>query len=300
MASLTIVANPAAGKGRGLRVVEKLEAALRQRGVPFESHRTRSRGDASVLAHNAPNGTIVAVGGDGTVNEVANGLAGSEKVLGVIPAGSGNDFIKSIGIPASFSEALEVLLQAKTGNVDVGKVLVGGNSAPRYFVNGVGMGFDAAVADQTGRIRFFSGTPLYVVAVMQTLGRYRAPLFSVDMDDLKLKGRNLLIAIGNGTCAGGGFYLTPEAKIDDGLLDVCIIGDIPVRTILRIMPLVMRGKHRKSVHVSYYKSKHINILTAPPESFVVHADGEIIGRNVDDVRISVGEQQLKAIVGPLA
>jgi diacylglycerol kinase (ATP) len=293
-----VIANPAAGHGRGRSVAEKLEAAFRKRGIPYELRLTRSSGEATILAREARRSTVVAVGGDGTVHEVANGLAGSDKVLAVIPAGSGNDFVKSIGVPRTFAGALDALLTGKIKEIDLGEVALSGNSTSMFFVNGVGLGFDASVADRTRQIRLFSGTLLYVIAVLQTLGRYEAPLFSTVMDDCTLEARNLLIAVGNGTCAGGGFYLTPEARNDDGLLDVCMIRDISAGKILRIMPLVMKGEHRKLPEVHYAKSRHISISTNLPEVFTVHADGEIVGREIHSVRVFISDKQLAVIAGP--
>ncbi len=223
--------------------------------------------------------------------------------MGVIPSGSGNDFVKMVNAGKEFSGVLDRLLQGQTRRIDVGTVECSGNGTPgsiaepkRYFVNGVGIGFDAAVAARTREIKYLRGTFLYLVAVFQMLGKYRAPLFHISSDGRPSEAsRHLLIAIGNGTCAGGGFYLTPRAKVDDGELDVCLIDDVSIGTILHLMPKAMRGKHLQAKQVKYFASKELS-LTADG-SFYVHADGEIVGRNVTATRIKLLADSLEVLKG---
>lgn len=298
VSSCTVIGNPAAGRGRVGALVEKIEREFKSRGIRYEILLTRSRGEASALARNAAFRVVVALGGDGTVHEVANGIAGTDRVLGVLPAGSGNDFVKSIGVSSRLDQALDTLISGNERRIDLGEVRLGGNSHTIFFVNGLGIGFDASVAERVQEMRFFSGTLLYVAAVLRTLGQYRAPQFSVQLEDNgDYTARNLLIAVGNGMCAGGGFYLTPEAKNDDGLLDVCIIKDLPVHKILRIMPLVMKGKHCSLPEVTYTKAPQLKVSTQLPESFTVHADGEILGRGVSTIGISIADTALSVIGG---
>ena len=247
---------------------------------------------------------MVAVGGDGTVNEIVNGLVGTDRSLGIIPAGSGNDLSKSINLPTKLHEAIEVLLIGKVRPIDVGKVscygntglpLSAGNHHERYFVNGVGVGFDAAVAERTQTIKYLSGTVLYAMAVFQTIGRYKAPKFEISIDGKSRSSKYLLIAIGNGKCAGGGFYLTPEAKVDDGVLDLCLIDEMSVPRILNLMPRVMRGKHRGFGGVAFSRGRMIGIRSE--DSFFVHGDGEMVGRHVNRVEIGLMDKVLNVIVG---
>jgi len=246
---------------------------------------------------------IVAVGGDGTIHEVANGIMGTEKVLGVIPIGSGNDFIKAIGVPKGLQQSISILFLQKVKRIDVGSVRVrrtdGGvledNSSVSFFVNGLGIGFDAAVAERTLHISYASGLLLYLIAVLQTLGRYTSPEFSFSIDGRTTTSRNLLIAVGNGTCAGGGFYLTPEAKVDDGLLDLCFIDDVSSLGILKIMPSVMKGKHKTLSSVRFERGRKITIAANGPIS--VHSDGEILGTDITGLEISVVPKALSVIVG---
>lgn len=295
MTPYTFIVNPSAGQGAGGKLLDPLRNELRSRRIPHELVVTNGPGHATVAARESPSATVVAVGGDGTINEVANGLLGTTKDLGILAAGSGNDFVKSVAIPSRLVPALDVLLRGTRRTIDLGTVSAGeSNSSPRVFVNGVGVGFDAAVAARTREIKKLSGIALYLAAVFQTLGHYKAPEFTITMGaSLPLVGRNLLIAIGNGQCAGGGFYLTPDAQVDDGLLDVCVVGQKNLLQILSLMPRVMKGKHHHVPGVKFYREKALSITASDP--FFVHADGEIVGVLVTAVKMNVLPGALRII-----
>jgi diacylglycerol kinase (ATP) len=299
MNQFTFIVNPAAGKGAGKKVFSSLLGELERRGTAYDFVETTGPGHATEAARAASSPVVVSVGGDGTINEIANGITGSTKHLGIIPAGSGNDFIKSAGVPRRPLQALQTLFKGVARPVDIGTVRCaiekerGGNSAPRLFVNGVGVGFDAAVAARTREIPFLSGTALYILAVLQTLGKFNPPDFKIQFDGSSHQARGLLIAVGNGKCAGGGFYLTPEARVDDGLLDVCSVDDKNIFEILSLMPRVMRGKHHNVSGVKFFKEKRLTI--SADECFYVHADGEIVGENVRRVEIGLHGSQLDVI-----
>jgi YegS/Rv2252/BmrU family lipid kinase len=302
LTDFTFIVNPKAGKGSTTKILGALESILRAEQISHETFLTERAGHATDLAASASSPVVVAVGGDGTVNEVANGLMSTAgKTLGIIPTGSGNDLIKSVGIPHNLRAAVDVLLRRRVRLIDVGTVACSENSSPaqpastrpRYFVNGIGAGFDAAVAARTQEIHYLGGTFLYVAAVFQTLGKYSSPEYSVVIDGTEWRSENLLMAIGNGRCAGGGFYLTPDAVIDDGLLDVCLVTKASVPRILMLMPSVMRGKHHKAKEVKFLRGKRITISSECP--FYVHADGEIVGRGVRSVSVVLGENRLSVI-----
>ncbi len=294
--------NPVAGKGAARRTLAELERLLPALGFTYEVVYTLRPGHATEIARTAGSTYVVAVGGDGTINEAANGLMGSGKILGIIPTGSGNDFIKSLGIPRKLRASVEILQARNVRRIDTGRVACGmmknGSTAfapDRYFVNGVGIGFDASVALRVSEINYLRGTLLYLAAVLQTLGHYRAPVFQLSADGNTTVGRKLLIAIGNGKCAGGGFYLTPEALVDDGKLDVCAIQDLPVGKILRLIPSVMSGKRVDDKAVSYSRTTRLAVQST--ERFTVHADGEVIGREVQAVKLE-GLRRIFAYSGP--
>lgn len=187
MKEFTFIVNPVAGRGSTAKLIEPLRRKLADSNVSGDIVCTTREGEATDLARAARGTYVVAVGGDGTVNEVANGLVGSSKVMGVIPSGSGNDFVKMIGVKAKLDQALHILLGKKIRTIDVGVVECSGGDAPdtsapgrSYFVNGVGLGFDAAVAARMREIRYLRGTLVYVAAVFQMLGKFKAPEFQIN------------------------------------------------------------------------------------------------------------------------
>jgi diacylglycerol kinase (ATP) len=299
----TFIVNPEAGRGHGRKLVEPLQNELNARGIDYELLLTTRGGQAMEFARNGSGPVVVAVGGDGTLNEVVNGLNDRHRAIGIIPAGSGNDFIKSLRYPRALSSALDIILSGKVRKVDAGVITCTSTSRAtgtvethdRVFINGVGVGFDAAVAARMRTIKHLSGTAVYVMAVLQTLGKFKAPTFRMAVDGVERVSTNLLIAIGNGRCAGGSFYLTPEAVIDDGALDICVIKDVSVTKILRVMPFVMVGRHGKIKEVSFLKARD-EILIDSNDPYFVHADGEVVGQGVNHVRIAIRPQHLPILV----
>jgi YegS/Rv2252/BmrU family lipid kinase len=246
---------------------------------------------------------VVAVGGDGTINEIANGIIGEGKTLGVIPAGSGNDFVKSVSISRRPDEAVRNLAAGRLRDVDVGTVRtsVFQNGAEkvqdeRLFLNGVGVGLDAAVAAKIKEIPYLSGILLYLAAILTTVGKYRAPRFEGSVDDHRWNAEQLLVAIGNGRSAGGGFYLTPNAVVDDGLLDVSAIRRLKIPQILRVLPYVVMGKLQEKHGVKFMRGRKIHLESE--SCFTVHADGEIVGRDVNSVEIGMHGARLQVVAGP--
>lgn len=298
MKKATVILNPRAGKGRGARIVPRLKEGLIHHGFEIEFVSTERPGQASELARSARSELVVAVGGDGTINEVVNGIVGLDKVLGIIPCGSGNDLIKTLGISAVMEHAIEQLATRSPKSIDLGTVACSNGrhpeiSAKRLFVNGVGIGFDAAVAEKTLTFKHLSGTVLYLASVFLTLGEYRAPTFKTRMEGLELEGKCLLIAVGNGRCAGGGFYLTPGAQIDDGKLDVCIVGDLSIMGILKLMPRVMQGAHSNRKEVTMARTRSLSIEA--DRGFFVHADGEIICKGSTALEIGIRPNSIQVI-----
>lgn len=290
MRKATVILNPRAGKGRGANIRQRLQERLKHHGFEFDLLPTERSEHAIELARKAKSDFVVAVGGDGTVNEVVNGIAGSDRILGVVSCGSGNDLIKSLGISGDLDEAVEQLATREPRGIDVGTVVCSGAdragiSQERLFVNGLGVGFDAAVAARAQTFRHLRGTSLYLASVFLTLGEYRAPLFKISGDGLALGRRCLLIAVGNGTCAGGGFYLTPGAQIDDGLLDVCVVNEISLMGILKLMPQVMKGAHSNRKEITMARTRSLTVEA--DAGFFVHADGEIIGRGSRSVKVGI-------------
>jgi diacylglycerol kinase (ATP) len=304
MATYLFVLNPVAGRGAGVKSQKRLRSLLDSSKIDYEIVTTARRGHATDLAREASAEVIVAVGGDGTANEIANAIVGTEKVLAILPIGSGNDLIKSLGIPRDMDKAFDIILKGKRKTIDTGAVscggpaqrdALGGGTEERVFVNGVGVGLDAAVAERTTHLPRLRGTLLYFVALLQAVWRYKAPFVQMARDSETTESRKLLVAIGNGRCAGGGFYLTPDARVDDGLLDLCVVADLPLYHIFRLVPKVMLAKHRQAKGVTLTTARSISLST--DRGVYVHADGEIVGRQVSQVRIGIRPKSLHVIVG---
>lgn len=293
---ITFIVNRNAGRGRAARIWAQIEPELRRRRPDADVRFTAGPGDATRIARDSAAAVIAVLGGDGTINEAANGMAGTGKTLAVIAAGSGNDFIKGAGIPADPAAALNTALGSGRRRVDAAEVATGdpGSLRRRIFVNGVGAGFDAAVAARVNRTRWLGGMAVYVLSVFRTLGSYRAPLFDLAVDGRRYRSHNLLIAAGNGPCAGGGFYLTPKARVDDGQLDLCIVTHRSVPEILLLMPSVMRGAHEGRSGVTMERGKAVEVTADRP--FHVHADGEVVGEGVTVMRLRILEDKLTIAV----
>lgn len=283
------VVNPAAGRGRALRVWEEVRAVLRGAGMEVEAELTARPGHATALAQEALRGersAVLAVGGDGTIHEVANGLlrgSGGRRSaipLGVVPAGSGNDFAKPLGIPADGVGAARALLASTPRWVDAGR------AGDRYFVNGVGIGFDASVAAEARSIRRLRGTALYGWALLRVLHRHRPATLRVVLDGVEVVHRPLtLVTIANGPCCGGGFRLCPAARIDDARLDVLVACARSRSGILGLLLRSLRGRHRGRPGVHLQRARTIHVSGEMP--LPVHVDGELLSAPVRDLEIRV-------------
>lgn len=299
MGKHTFIINPMAGKGRGKKLLRTLDTLIHRHFPDAEVILTERRMHALELASERKDNadsTIVAVGGDGTVNEVGNGLMGGKATMSVIPIGSGNDFVKMFGIPTDIHKAVEKLTHGTIRESDAGYVTIqssDGSESQRYFLNGIGIGFDAAVANQTTRFKHLRGVSLYAFSVAVVLFNYKTPNMMMSMNGAMMNGEHFLIAIGNGKCAGGGFYLTPDAEIDDGLLDVCLVDNVSIPQVVKIFPSVMKGKHKKHSKVHFYRTDTLRVETQG--EIMVHADGEVLATQARDINIRVTPKALKIL-----
>jgi diacylglycerol kinase (ATP) len=288
-----------ASRGGAARTRASIEEAFRSGGVECRLVATERRGHAIELAARAVEEgweRIVAVGGDGVVHEVVNGLmraCGDEPTppLGIVPVGSGNDFTKMIGMPPHRpAEAVRRLLAAGTRQVDVGRVTrhLTGDGPPGvwYFTNGVGVGFDAQVAQHARRIQRLRGVAIYAWALAKTLRDLRSPTIQVIVDGREIANRPLVLTtISNGPCHGGNFWLCPGALVDDGMLDILIADARSVTALARLIPKVIRGKHLDQPGVELHRGRHVEVRSHEP--LPIHADGEIVAEWVRELEIDV-------------
>ncbi len=296
-----VIFNPMAGRGRsgasGIR--ERIETGFQTVGAKAHLVATRARGHAVELAERAvaegwP--AVVAVGGDGVVHEVANGLMrsagdGPSIPLGIVPVGSGNDFVKRLEIPRHRPiDAIRKLVAATARGVDIGMVThTAGGGAPEgvwYFANGVGLGFDAQVAQHSSRVKRLRGVMIYAWGVMKTLSDLRSPKIRVIVDGGEIADRELILAtVSNGPCHGGSFWLTPDARIDDGVFDILIADARSLPEVLMLLPLVPFGKHVGGRAVELHRGKRVEIRS--DVRLPIHADGELVAEWVNELTIDI-------------
>lgn len=220
---IKLIANPIAGRGRGRKALPAAEEALRHQGLQFKTEVTSRPLEAMEIARRAAEEgceLVVALGGDGTSHEVANGLlssGNSEVALGMIPIGTGNDFADMFDTPTDLAQVALRIREGKTRLIDVGWI------NDRYFVNIVGVGFDALVSIQALKIQHvLRGFPLYLAAVFITLKEYQIPHITVEFDGERLSMPMTMINVANGKREGGGFLIAPDAQNDDGIFDICL------------------------------------------------------------------------------
>ena len=269
----TLITNPISGKGTAAAVAEQAFQRLTAEDYTGRLELTTQSGDANRIAREAiENGShwIIACGGDGTIHEVVNAIAEKpDVVLGVLPCGKGNDFAEALKIPTKPMEAIQVLLDGVTRQVDLGKI------GDHYFDTIVTCGYDAEVSRRvTEEGAPFSGTASYVYTAITTLFGYRSPTVRLEGDFGLYEGEILLTATGLTASYGGGMKIVPEAIIDDGLFDVCIIEPVPRRTVLRLLVTLFWGGHTGHPAVQMHRTKSLTIETDPP--ILLYADGERI------------------------
>jgi YegS/Rv2252/BmrU family lipid kinase len=292
--------------GRAHELEPRIRAALRGTDIEATVLETREPGHGERLAAAAADlghDRVIAVGGDGTVNEIINGLMGGSApgvpppMLGVVPAGSGNDLARSLGLPLAALDALPVALGERTRPLDLGVATCSGRR--RHFHAAGGTGFDAQVAfAMAGRRRGWQrGRAGYVVTTLTELWRYRNRELRVRLATpdgaRQLEGRFLFIAFANGPYYGGGMKISPEASNRDGVLDVCLVGDISRLGALKELPGIYRGAHVNHRLVEIARVLELRI-DGPPGTRV-HLDGEPLGELPVDIRVRPAALQVAAV-----
>jgi YegS/Rv2252/BmrU family lipid kinase len=277
-----LILNPVAGRGYTAEAEPLIRQVLTELGINFELVHTNARGHAIELAEQAKRDgfdTVVAVGGDGTTNEVMNGLinASGDDVagtMGLLGTGSGSDFTFNVGVPSDIEEACRLLAKGETRVVDVGKLTLE-DGEPRYFDNQLGIGFDGVVTVEARKYKRLRGMALYLPVVLKTVFlTNKATTVDLKFDDQQMNLKTVQISIANGSREGGGFYMTPEAKIDDGYLDLCIVQDVGKMGMMKLIPHFMKGTHTAEDAVSTYRAKKVAVSSE--ENLIAHFDGELL------------------------
>jgi len=268
------IINPVAGKGKALTFINDIKNLFVNSGNKYTIKITERPGHATEIAREyTKKGSlrVYSVGGDGTLNEVINGMVGSNSSLAIIPAGSGNDFIKSI-VGNNF-DPKDILIRTVNGKVrlaDLAKV------NEKYFINISSVGFDAEVVYNTNKIKKLpgiSGKLAYILGVIITLFKYNNNYLKVNIDGHCIETKSLLTAIANGRYYGGGMLPTPNAVIDDGQFDICLISEVNRFKIFRFFPRFIKGLHGNLKEVSFYKGKKVTIEC--DRDLAINIDGEV-------------------------
>lgn len=263
--------NPRAGRGDGLRRWQEVRRLLGRKltaeaVIPAGAAATRQ---VALEAARAGVERLIVLGGDGTLSGVAGALAGSRTVLGVVPAGTGNDFCRNLAIPSRLEDALRIALWAAPRRVDLGAVDGGG-----FFLNAAGLGFDGAVAAAAARYpRGFGGTLPYLLGALSTLTWFRPVQAEVTVDRARYSGPAVLVVVANGAAYGGGMQIAPGARPDDGLLDVFIAGPLKRSQILRMLRMVYTGRHIDHPGIRLLRGRRAEISLADGP-VCAHLDGE--------------------------
>jgi len=305
MSRYKIIANPFAGGGRGKREISRIEGLLGVQNLDYELVQTGYPGHAVEIARDAllidKFDVVVAMGGDGTVNEVINGLmeakAKSQRpfAMGVLCAGRGNDFAQAAGIPQDLGEACRTLAGDKRRMVDIARVVVDGKEPGRWFGNCLGIGFDAIGTIEAAKLKRLGGFMSYMAAVLKTIFLYyRAPLTTLVYDDQEYTQPSLMVSIMNGYRIGGGFIMAPDAEMDDGLLDLCIAGEMSRGRMLALIRHFLKGTQASQIEIKTGRTAKISVA-AGDGALPAQIDGEILCVDGERIEVELLPRQLEVI-----
>jgi len=284
---IKLILNPTANHGRSVQIASDLRPLADEHKAEWSG--TEYPGHAIELARLAGEqgyDLVVAVGGDGTVHEVINGLmqvlVEKRPALGIVPLGSGNDFAHILGIPADPAKAMQSSIAGQPHSLDIGSVR-DENNRLEYFNNTIGIGFDAVVNIYTRKITRIHGFMMYFIALITTIFRHFDALdLHVETDQETWDLKTLMLALGNGPREGGGFLVTPDAKYDDGILNYVTIRKISRLMMLRLVPEVMNGTHGRFKMVKMGICHKMAIISK--QTLYVHCDGEVYAGFGTDIR----------------
>ncbi len=284
------IINPVAGRKQAGKLAPLIKKATYDKGFEAAIYITGCPEDVVEKSEKAVREgchLVVAVGGDGTISEVVNGIRQSNVVMGVIPAGSGNDFARSLSIPMDFKGALDCVFKGRTRRVDIGTV------NGYFFSNVASVGFDAQVVMETENIKKYIRGPLaYPLGVIKALIRYKPFDIELETEDRKIKKQAVLVAVANGMYYGGGMKIAPGAVLDDGLFDVCLVEDMSKLKIMRLFPLIYSGRHLMRPETEYFRAREVRIKC---QNGHINTDGGIIGRCPADLSM---QPQCMSIIVP--
>jgi diacylglycerol kinase (ATP) len=275
--STLVVVNPVAGRGRALRVRPVALGELESRLGRLRVVETKGPGEAEAAARQAAGGPrVIVIGGDGTLREVATALAGTGTPLGLIPAGSGNDLARSLGLSVDPLIASRVAAQGRARPIDVIRVTYedAGGRRETISVNVAGLGFDARVSQAACTIPLLRGRLLYAAAILRAMRHLQPIPVRLTHSNGAFATRALLVAVANGPAFGGGLRIAPDALTDDGALDVCAVDAMSLPTMARSLPRLLNGTHVRLPQVRMLRTSHLVIEC--DADLATELDGDII------------------------
>ncbi len=258
--NIAIVCNALAGSGKAIVLAEKLAGELANKNIAFTFYKENWPGEFNTFT------TVFIVGGDGTLNYFINRYAGIKLPLVIFNGGTGNDFHWLLYGNKTFNEQLQTILDGNARPIDIGKC------NEYYFINGVGIGFEGAVVKALLGKKKMAGKASFMITILKNIFTYRSKQYFIKSAEKEFTGKNFVVDITNGRRAGGGFYIAPEAKADDGLFDVVIADALSPLQRLRYLPVIEKGKHLKFLFIHHFRTK--KIIVESNETMQYHLDGE--------------------------
>jgi diacylglycerol kinase (ATP) len=288
------IINPAAGRRAATRVWPRILSRVggaREWECAVSQHPGQVRELAAAGAGHYRR--VIAVGGDGTASEIANGLVDSSTSMAIIPLGTGNDLARNLGIPRDPVAAAHLAANGAECAIDLGVVTT--RTSSRCFANIAGFGFDAEVAWRVNRLPKVGGSTVpYLAGVLQTLVLYRAAPIRLRLDQQAVQGRLFLVAVGNCAAYGGGMRIVPDAQPNDGLLDVCLVKNLSRLEVLRLLPRLYSGGHVGHSAVEILRCR--SLTADATEHVLCQADGELVGEL--PARFELRPAALRCVTGP--
>jgi diacylglycerol kinase (ATP) len=280
-----VIVNPISGRGYAEKMIPEIEAGMCNHNLEYELVRTeRPWHAAEIVEEAARNGydVIVLASGDGTANEAINGLmraraAGfNHSAFSILPVGTGNDMAYGLGMRGTLEEGIAALAKNQRKRIDIGFVKGGDYPEGRYFVNGIGIGFDAVVGFVAVKIRWARGLLAYLIAVIQTVFiYYKAPTVEITYNDISFKLSSLMISIMNGQRMGGGFYMAPQGDPSDGHFDLCMVSHAGRARIFGLVPHFLKGTQASQPEITTGRTHKITVK-ALKGTLPAHCDGETL------------------------
>lgn len=290
------ILNPWAGRGTGAKVIQRVMQAATDQGLDYHVMLTSRPRHAVEIAREAAGSydRVVAVGGDGTVHEVVNGLLAasneaSTMPLGIVPIGSGDDFANHLRLPAhSIEKCVARIAHGQPHPLDAGRV------NDEYFMNEVGIAFEAQVTVESHKVTAPIGPLLYLVAIFRAMGSYTQPRLHVRWQGGEVQRQMLMVSVANGHRAGGGLQIAPDADCRDGMFDLLMADALGRAEMLRLLPKVYQGKHVGEEPVTIVRTPWVSVASDSP--LPVHADGEVLWTDTRHVECKLLPGKLRVIL----